>query len=213
VEEAICIAARSAFETVFEKLRFFVIRNEQGFRSELDTLFKDWADFWLKMQYSEEQLEATLEDEYPDSPDAWKSSKDFGNESQTPGTESRSVPLFPCIYSAMTEKVIQAGWFLYLDQELVVSAKKEAEDMARPKNNVGRGHSRRKSENMFPSGTLSNIGRGATLAHSATWTPSPEGSSSVLTPRPNVGLKYSNLDCIISNPLQSVGHLTVNPAI
>jgi hypothetical protein len=165
MEKAIRVAAESASQTVFAMLRFFVVGNEQVFQSDLDKLFKDWADFWLKMQYSKEQVEATLEEEHPDSADAWVSMKEFGDESQMQGMENQSAPLFPCIYSAVTEKVIQPGYFLYLDQELVVSANKEAEDMARAKPTPRRDHVRRRSASMFASGILSSIGREAAQAH------------------------------------------------
>jgi hypothetical protein len=166
VQAAIRIAAESASQTVFKKLRFFVTGNDQMFRSDLDKLFRDWADFWLKMQYSKEQVEATLENEHMDSADAWLAMKEFGDEYPIQGIGNQSVPLFPCIYSSVTEKLIQPGYSLYLDQEQVVSANKEADDMARVKN-TRKDHRRRTSASIFAS-SKSDVGRVAAQGQSST---------------------------------------------
>jgi hypothetical protein len=176
VQAAIRTAAKSASQKVFEKIRFLVIGNEQTFRSELDNLFEDWADFWLKMQYSKEQVVATLEEECIDSADAWLLMTEFGDESQTQGMASQSVSLFPCIYIAATEDVIQPGYIFYLEQEQVVYAKKEAEDMARRKINGRNDHIRRRSATISGSSILGSIGRVAAQ------TASLEGGSTVSHP-------------------------------
>jgi hypothetical protein len=176
VQAAIRSAAASESQIVFEKLRFLIIGAEQTFQSELDKLFEDWANFWLKMQYNKEEVVATLEEEDLDSEDAWLLMTQFGDGSQMQGMVSQSVSLFPCIYTTTTENIIQAGYYLCLEQELVVEAKREAEGMARRRSNGRKDQVRRRSASIFTSSTLGSLGRvaaqtaslegGSTVSHS-----------------------------------------------
>jgi hypothetical protein len=127
VRAAIDVAVRTTLDDVLKQLGIFLV-DDKGFPAALEALLQDAAGLWQELQQSKTMVKASVEDE-----DSTERTDEYLPEFGEPISSAESqafemLSLFPRIYVPENGRVVHRGFFLWPDQEAVITAEQELKD-------------------------------------------------------------------------------------